>query len=104
MKTSTTPELKQVLLELNRGVQEVLNKEEITTRIAFLQTNRKRIAGSAYYGNMNHSFKDNGKWSNGKVCTKPHKDYNPKLKEQYDNDYYEIRSLKCKLKLMDMQA
>ena len=93
MKTSTTPELKQVLLELNRGVQAVLNKEEITTRIAFLQANRKRIAGSGYYGNMNHSFKLKG-----------NKDYNSKVKEEYDDCYYEMRSLKCKLKLMDIQS
>ena len=94
MKTSTFHELNSVLLGLNQAVQpEVLNKEEITERIAFLQANRKRIAGSGYYGNMNHSFKLKG-----------NKDYNSKVKEEYDDCYYEMRSLKCKLKLMDIQS
>ena len=75
MKTSTFHELNSVLLGLNQAVQpEVLNKEEITERIAFLQANRKRIAGSGYYGNMNHSFKLKG-----------NKDYNSKVKEEYDD-------------------
>ena len=100
MGLSTFSELEQHLLELNRAVIkleqqdiDLSTKSAIRERIAFLQANRKRIAGSGRMGNMDHSFKVRG-----------HKNFNSKLSDQYDDMYYEIRTLKSRLKLMETHS
>ena len=94
---STFHELNSCLIRLNQAVikqDKTLETDSIDDQIAYHQDQRNRIAGSKRMGKMDHSFKTRG-----------HKNYDPKLSDEYDDHYYAIVNLKCKKQLlMDMQA